>query len=54
MRRLAQSPVEVRMRLGAGYSRRRRRWTSWECLNPSFDGKFGAVHGHDVAASFSL
>jgi para-nitrobenzyl esterase len=26
----------------------------WEWVNPSFDGKFGAVHGHDVDASFNL
>lgn len=26
----------------------------WEYATPSFDGKFGAVHGHDVDASFNL
>jgi para-nitrobenzyl esterase len=26
----------------------------WEWVNRSFDGKFGAVHGHDVDASFNL
>jgi para-nitrobenzyl esterase len=26
----------------------------WEWVTPSFDGKFGAVHGHDVDASFNL
>src|SRR5215831_878750 len=26
----------------------------WEWATPSFDGKFGAVHGHDVDASFNL
>jgi len=24
----------------------------WEWATPSFDGRFGAVHGHDVDASF--
>ena len=24
----------------------------WEWATPAFDGKFGAVHGHDVDASF--
>lgn len=26
----------------------------WEWATPAFDGKFGAVHGHDVDASFNL
>ena len=26
----------------------------WEWPTPAFDGKFGAVHGHDVEASFNL
>jgi para-nitrobenzyl esterase len=26
----------------------------WEWATPAFDGKFGAVHGHDVDASFHL
>ena len=26
----------------------------WEWTTPGFDGKFGAVHGHDVDASFNL
>jgi para-nitrobenzyl esterase len=26
----------------------------WEWTTPAFDGKFGAVHGHDVDASFNL
>jgi para-nitrobenzyl esterase len=26
----------------------------WEWATPAFDGKFGAVHGHDVEASFRL
>jgi para-nitrobenzyl esterase len=26
----------------------------WEWATPAFDGKLGAVHGHDVDASFNL
>jgi para-nitrobenzyl esterase len=26
----------------------------WEWATPGFDGKLGAVHGHDVDASFNL
>jgi len=26
----------------------------WDWATPAFDGKFGAVHGHDVEASFHL
>lgn len=26
----------------------------WDWATPAFDGKFGAVHGHDVEASFNL
>jgi para-nitrobenzyl esterase len=26
----------------------------WDWETPAFDGKFGAVHGHDVEASFHL
>jgi para-nitrobenzyl esterase len=26
----------------------------WEWATPAFDGKFGAIHGHDVDASFNL
>jgi para-nitrobenzyl esterase len=26
----------------------------WDWATPAFDGKFGAVHGHDVDASFHL
>jgi para-nitrobenzyl esterase len=26
----------------------------WKWATPAFDGKFGAVHGHDVDASFHL
>ena len=25
----------------------------WDWATPAFDGKFGAVHGHDVDASFA-
>jgi len=27
---------------------------TWDWATPAFDGKFGAVHGHDVEASFHL